>query len=85
MENLVRTISGKLFTFGLNNINDNTVVTVDPETKEVNVFDSEMNSFKNENGRFLESFCANQFIYEVSEGLFGVDLSEIKNQTFVIE
>ena len=85
MKSLVKTISEKLVEFGLNNINNNTVVTVDAESKEVNVFDSEANSFKNENGQFIESFVAYNFVYEVSEILFDVNSDEIRNETCVID
>lgn len=85
MKTLVKKISEKLVEFGLNNICNDTVVTVDPQTKEVSIFNSEMNSFKNDNGQFIELFCASQFVYEVSEGLYDVNTCEIKNQTCIIE
>lgn len=85
MNTLVKTISEKLIEFGLSNINNNTVVTVDDESKEVNVFDSESNSFKNENGQFIESFVAYNFIYQVSDDLLDLNYDEIRNDTCIID
>jgi len=80
MKTLVKRISEKLNSFGLNNINESTTVTVDLETKEVDVFDTDEISFQGK-----ESFCANQFIYEIQDDCYDVNLDEIKNQTCVIE
>ena len=81
MTTLVKQISKKLVEFGLNNINEDTTVTVDIETKEVEVFDTNKNSFIGK-----ESFCANQFIYYNDDyQVQDVNLDEIKNQTCIIE
>ena len=78
-KSLVRIISEKLREFGLENINDNTTVTVDNTTKEVEVFDSEANSFIGK-----QSFCAYFFIYNVSDDLLDINLDEINSQIFMI-
>lgn len=44
-ENLVEQIVEKLEDFGLNNITEETTVTIDHDDNEVNVFNSEFNTF----------------------------------------
>jgi ribonuclease HIII len=73
MKSLVKKISQKLREFGLENINGDTVVTVELETKEVNVFNTNEAAFKGK-----ETFRAYNFIYNVSDDILDVNNDEIK-------